>query len=119
MDKVNIAKKLAAFDAQWTPHEIARLDGYQIKLAKIEGDFVWHSHADEDELFFVLDGRFRMDYRDRQEWVEAGELVVVPKGVEHKPYAEAECSIMLIEKASADHTGGVDDPRRQETAKRI
>ena len=112
MKPINLAEKLAMFHERWTPKVVGHIDEYQVKLAKIEGDFVWHAHADEDECFLVLDGRFRMDYRDRQFWVEQGEIILVPKGVEHKPFAPRECSILLIEKASTDHTGGVDDPRR-------
>ena len=112
MKPINLAGKLAMFHEQWTPKVIGHIDQYQVKLAKIEGDFVWHAHADEDECFLVLDGRFRMDYRDKRFWVEQGEIILVPKGVEHKPFAPRECSILLIEKAGTDHTGGVDDPRR-------
>ena len=119
MDVVNIAKKLSSFSDHWSPKLVGEMDGYHVKLAKLQGDFVWHAHAGEDEFFYVLEGRFRMDYRDRQVWVEKGEMVIVPKGVEHKPYAPDECSVMLIEKATTDHTGGVDDPRRVENPERI
>ena len=119
MNKVNLADKFALFSDQWTPKLIGEMDDYHVKLAKIEGDFVWHAHDDEDELFLVIAGRFRMDYRDCQQWVETGEMIVVPKGVEHKPFAPEECSVLLIEKASVDHTGGVDDPRRVENPERL
>ncbi|GHF28307.1 cupin [Kordiimonas sediminis] len=119
MKPVKLQQKLASFSEQWTPKLIADMDDYHIKLAKIEGDFVFHAHDKEDELFYVLKGRFRMDYRDSSEWVEEGDLIVVPKGVEHKPFAEEECSVLLIEKASTDHTGGVDDPRHVDTPERI
>ena len=114
MKPINLSEKLRCFSDQWSPKRIGDIDNYQVKLAKIQGDFVWHAHDDEDEFFLVLDGRFRMDYRDEQFWVEAGDMVVVPKGVEHKPFAPRECSILLIEKATTDHTGGVEDPRRVE-----
>jgi mannose-6-phosphate isomerase-like protein (cupin superfamily) len=117
--KVNLKEKLALFDETWTPKLIANVDDYDVRLAKIEGDFVFHAHDDEDEMFLVLNGRFRMDFRDRSEWVEVGEMIVVPKGVEHKPYAEDICSVLLIEKSSVDHTGGVDDPRHVDTPERI
>ena len=119
MDAINLKEKLTGFSDRWSPKLVGELDGYHVKLAKIEGDFVWHAHEGEDELFLVVDGRFRMDYRDRQVWVEPGEMVIVPKGVEHKPYAPDVCSILLIEKATTDHTGGVDDPRRVENPERI
>ncbi|TNE65871.1 MAG: cupin domain-containing protein [Alphaproteobacteria bacterium] len=119
MDVVNLRQKLGLFGDLWSPKLVGQLDGHHVKLAKIEGDFVWHAHTDEDELFLVLDGRFRMDYRDRQVWVETGEMVIVPKGTEHKPYAPKECSALLIERATTDHTGGVADPRRQESPERI
>ncbi|WND02333.1 cupin domain-containing protein [Temperatibacter marinus] len=119
MDVINLSSKLALFTEQWTPKLVGEMDDYHVKLAKIEGDFVFHAHKEEDELFLVLSGRFRMDYRDRSEWVETGEMVIVPKGVEHKPFAEKECSVLLIEKASVDHTGGVEDPRRVENPDKI
>lgn len=119
MDSINLKEKLAGFADQWTPKLIAEMDNHHIKLAKIEGDFVWHAHDDEDELFMVLDGRFRMDYRDKSIWVETGEMIIVPKGVDHKPFAEKECSVLLIEKATVDHTGGVEDDRRIDSPERI
>lgn len=119
MDPINLKEKLGLFTETWTPKLIGMMDNYQIKLAKIEGDFVFHAHADEDEVFLVLEGRFRMDYHDRQVWCEEGEMIVVPKGVEHKPFAPDVCSVLLIEKASTDHTGGVDDPRHQDVAEKI
>ena len=119
MQAINITDKLTQFSEHWSPREIGELDDYQIKLVKILDDFVWHSHADEDELFYVLDGRFRMDYRDRQVWVEKGEMVIVPKGVEHKPFAEVECSLMVIERNTVINTGEADDARRVENVERI
>lgn len=89
----------------WSPHIIAELNGQHIKIAKIKGEFVWHAHAEEDEAFLVEKGRFRMEYRDQLHWVEEGELVVVPRGVEHRPVAEEECWIVLFEPASTVNTG--------------
>ncbi len=117
--KVNLKEKLGLFSETWTPKLIGTVDDYDVRLAKIEGDFVFHAHTDEDELFLVLDGRFRMDFREYSEWVEAGEMIVVEKGVEHKPYAEDVCSVLLFEKSSVDHTGGVDDPRHIDKPERI
>jgi mannose-6-phosphate isomerase-like protein (cupin superfamily) len=119
MDPINLKEKLSLFTATWTPKEIAYFDDYKIFLAKLEDDFIFHAHEDEDEVFLVIEGRFKMEYRDREVWVETGEMVVVPKGVEHKPCAPEPCSVMVIEKKITDHTGGVDDPRRKETFEQI
>ena len=119
MDVVNLKDKLGLFSDQWSPKVIGNIDDYQVYLAKIEGDFVWHSHEHEDEFFLVVEGRFRMDFRDSEKWVEEGEMIVVPKGVEHKPFAEQECAVMVIESAKTQHTGGVDDPRRKDVHERI
>ena len=105
MEKVNLAEKLSKFDDHWNPRLVANLDDYEVKLVRIAGDFVWHRHDADDELFLVLKGRFRMDYRDRQVEVGEGELIVVPKGVEHKPYADKECQILLLERRGVVNTG--------------
>ncbi len=104
-DRINLAEKLASFSARWNPKLVDSIDDYDIKLVKILGDFVWHRHAEEDELFLVLKGAFRMDFRDRQVPLAAGELIVVPRGVEHKPYAEQECEILLLERRGVVNTG--------------
>ena len=103
--KINLAEKLGAFSEQWSPKIVAELNGQHVKLVKFSGDFVWHSHEHEDELFLVIRGRFRMDFRNHSEWIEQGELIVVPRGVEHKPYADAEVEVMLFEPASTVNTG--------------
>ena len=105
MDKVNLTEKLGLIGEHWKPHLVAELDDYEIKLVRIKGDFVWHKHDEEDELFFVIKGGFRMDFRDRQVEVGEGELIVVPKGVDHKPFAEQECQIMLLERRGVINTG--------------
>ena len=105
MDKVNLTEKLALIGEHWKPHLVAELDGYDVKLVRIKGDFVWHKHDEEDELFFVVKGGFRMDFRDRQVELGEGELIVVPKGVEHKPFAEEECQVMLLERRGVINTG--------------
>jgi len=104
-DKINIADKLTQFEETWSPKIIADLDNYHVKLVKIEGDFVWHSHDGEDEMFFVVDGHMDMDFKDRRVTLGPGELIVVPKGIEHKPHAAAPCSIMLLERAGVVNTG--------------
>ena len=117
--KINLAEKLSQISEHWSPRIIANVDNYDVKIAKIKGDFVFHNHADEDEMFIVLKGRFRMDYEDRQEWIETGEMVVVPKGVEHKPFADSECEILMIERQGLINTGETDDERRVDNPKRI
>ena len=104
-EKINLAEKLAAFAEHWNPKLVETLDDYDIKLVKLLGDFVWHSHVAEDELFLVLKGAFRMDFRDRQVTVGAGEMIVVPRGVEHKPCAERECEVLLLERRGVVNTG--------------
>jgi mannose-6-phosphate isomerase-like protein (cupin superfamily) len=103
--KINLAEKLAQFQEHWHPKLIETVDDYEIKVVKLKGDFVWHRHAGEDELFLVVRGRFRMDFRDRQVDVGAGEVIVVPRGVEHRPYAEEECEIVLLERRGVINTG--------------
>jgi len=107
-EKINLGAKLAAFNEHWSPKLVETIDDYDIKLVKLQGDFVWHSHAAEDELFLVLKGSFRMDFRDRQVTVGAGEMIVVPRGVEHKPFAELECEILLLERRGVVNTGNAD-----------
>jgi mannose-6-phosphate isomerase-like protein (cupin superfamily) len=107
MKKVNLAEKLAMFDEHWNPKIVGELNGQHVKLVKMLGEFVWHHHDDEDELFLVVKGRFRMEYRDRSEWIEEGEFVVVPRSVEHRPVADEEAQVMLFEPASTLNTGNV------------
>jgi len=103
--RINLADKLAAFGDHWSPKVVETVDGYDVKLVKLRGDFVWHKHDDEDELFLVLKGRFRMDFRDRQVDVATCEMIVVPKGVEHKPFADEECEVLLLERRGVVNTG--------------
>ena len=105
MDKVSIAEKLAQIDKPWTPKIIGGVDDYDVKIAWMEGDFVWHSHADEDELFLVIEGTFRMDFRDRQVTVQPGEFLVVPRGVEHRPHADTRCGVLMFERKGLVNTG--------------
>ena len=107
VDKVNIAEKLSLFNEHWSPKIVGELNGQYVKLVKFTGEFVWHHHDDEDEMFLVVDGRFRMEFRDREVWIEEGEFIVVPCGVEHRPVAEEEASVMLFEPASTLNTGNV------------
>lgn len=119
MDKINICQKLSQFSEHWSPKIIAELNGQEVKLAKIKGEFDWHSHADEDELFFVVSGSFVMEYRDRSVELNEGELVVVPRGVEHRPVASVECSIMLFEPAGVVNTGDAPVSGKTNLAERI
>ena len=105
MKKVNLKEKLAKFSDYWNPRIVGELNGQQVKLAKFKGAFVWHQHEDEDELFFVVKGNFRMEFRDKQIQLEENEFIIVPKGVEHRPVAEEEVSVMLFEPASTVNTG--------------
>ncbi len=113
MIPINLKSKLQAFNDRWHPHQIAEIEDMQILLAKVSGDFVWHMHEDEDELFYVIKGTLQMQFRDRTEEVREGELIVVPKGVEHCPAtAEGEeVHLLLFEKKSTKHTGSVKDAK--------
>lgn len=102
---INFAAKLALFDDRWQPRVIAQMNDYQFKLVKIEGDFVWHSHADTDETFIVLAGRLRIDFRDGSVHLGPGEMYVVRRGVEHKPFAEGEVRMLLVEPCGVRNTG--------------
>jgi mannose-6-phosphate isomerase-like protein (cupin superfamily) len=108
--KVNIEEKFALFDEQWKPKIVGELNDQHVKLVKLLGEFVWHHHDEEDELFLVVKGRFRMEFRDRSVWIEEGEFIVVPRGIEHRPVAEEEeeeACVLLFEPASTLNTGNV------------
>jgi len=119
MDKVNLADKLARIRDQWQPRIVGELNGQQVKLVKFQGAFVWHHHDAEDELFYVVRGRFRMEFRDRAVWVEQGEFIIVPRGVEHRPVADSEAEVMLFEPATTLNTGNVRNERTVERLERI
>lgn len=104
-EAINFAGKFALFAEHWRPKVIARMNDYQFKLVKIQGEFVWHSHADTDEVFIVIEGEMRIDFRDGAVELKSGELAVVPKGVEHKPYAEHEAKVLVIEPCGVVNTG--------------
>ena len=109
MNTINIKQKLASFSDHWHPHQIAIVDNMQVLLAKIKGEFVWHRHDDEDELFFVQKGSLEMHFRDKMELVNEGEIIVVPKGIDHCPKTRngEEVHVLLFEKLSTSHTGNV------------
>ena len=104
---VNLAEKFSRFSDQWSPKIIADLNDSHVKLAKVQGEFVWHQHAEEDELFIVIRGELTIELRDGAVTLRPGELVVIPKGVEHRPVAAEECQVMLIEPKNTRHTGDV------------
>ena len=103
--KVNLKENLSLFSEHWSPQVIAEMNDYQFKLVKLQGDFVWHNHPDTDEVFIVIEGEMRIEFEDETVELSEGEMYVVPKGVEHKPYAEEECKIMLVEPRGVVNTG--------------
>lgn len=119
MDKVNIAQKFDQIHEYWKPYIGAELNGQYVKLDKLKGEFVWHHHDHEDELFLVVKGHFRMELRDRHIWLEEGEFLVVPRGVEHRPVADEECWILLFEPASTLNTGNVVNERTLRELERV
>ena len=120
MDKINLQQKLSLIKDHWNPRVLAELNGQYVKLVKFKGPFTWHHHEAEDEMFLVVKGRFRMEFREpsddssepgkqRDVWLEEGEFIVVPRGVEHRPVAEEEAEVLLFEPASTLNTGNVRD----------
>ncbi|MEO8436617.1 MAG: cupin domain-containing protein [Pyrinomonadaceae bacterium] len=130
MEKINIRQKMASFDDYWQPHIAGELNGQYVKFGKFKGPFTWHHHENEDELFLVVKGRFRMEYREadvtqtaslrgsaaappvveeRSIWLEEGEMMIVPRGVEHRPVADEECHVLLFEPVSTLNTGNIED----------
>jgi mannose-6-phosphate isomerase-like protein (cupin superfamily) len=110
MNVVNLKESLSRFCTYWDPKIVGELNGQHVKLAKLKGPFVWHSHEAEDELFLVLDGSFTMEFRDRTVPLREGELLIVPRGVEHRPVAEKEVHVLLFEPASTVNTGNAGGP---------
>jgi mannose-6-phosphate isomerase-like protein (cupin superfamily) len=107
IERVNLREKLSLFDAHWDPKIVGELNGQHVKLVKFQGEFVWHHHEHEDELFLVVKGRFTMEFRDRQVPLEEGEFLIVPRGVEHRPVATDEAHVLLFEPATTLNTGNV------------
>jgi mannose-6-phosphate isomerase-like protein (cupin superfamily) len=110
-DVINLAQKFTRVDKHWSPRIVGELNDSYVKLAKIKGEFIWHHHADEDELFLVVKGRLLMQLRDGDRWVETGEFIIIPRGVEHRPVAPEECHILLLEPKSTRNTGDVQNER--------
>jgi mannose-6-phosphate isomerase-like protein (cupin superfamily) len=119
MDKINVAQKLGSFSEHYQPRIIAEVNGQALKAAKILGEFIWHSHDDGDELFWVVSGQMKMCFRDREVMVGPGEIIVVPKGVEHKPVADEEVEIVMIEPTEMLNTGDVTSDRTVHNPERI
>ena len=119
IEKVNLADKLAKFSEHWSPRIVGELNGQQVKLVKLEGEFVWHHHEHQDELFLVLRGQLSIHLRDRIVELAAGEFFIVPRGVEHKPVAAREAHVLLLEPASTLNTGNLQNARTVESPERI
>ncbi|HKO96916.1 MAG TPA: cupin domain-containing protein [Pyrinomonadaceae bacterium] len=126
MQKINLDEKLSQITDHWNPHIAAELNGQYVKLVKFQGPFAWHHHDTEDEMFMVVKGRFRMEYReadapevDREVWLEEGEFIVVPRGVEHRPVADEEAQVLLFEPVTTLNTGNVENEFTRQTLRRI
>jgi len=119
MEKVNLAHKFSLFQDHWSPKIAGEINDSYLKLVKFKGEFVWHHHEAEDELFLVVKGRFLVKLRDRDIWLEEGEFVIVPRGVEHKPIAEEEALVLLLEPKSTLNTGNVRDEKTVADVERI
>ena len=107
MEKINLKEKLDLFNDYWNPRIVGELNNQHVKLVKFKGEFVWHKHIEEDEMFFVVDGSFIMEFRDKTIEIKKNEFIIVPKGVEHRPFADKECEIMLIEPKETVNTGNI------------
>jgi mannose-6-phosphate isomerase-like protein (cupin superfamily) len=118
-EKVNLAQKFELFDDRWSPKIVGELNDFHVKLAKLEGEFVWHHHDSEDELFLVIKGRLQMRFRDRDIWLEEGEFLIVPRGVKHLPVAPKETHVLLFEPRSTLNTGNVGGDRTVKDLERI
>lgn len=119
MGKVNLEQKFALFSEHWSPKIVGELNGQHVKLVKLKGEFVWHKHDNEDELFFVVKGSFKMEYRDKTVVVEENEFLIVPKGVEHRPVAVEEVCVMLFEPATTLNTGNTESDLTKHVLDRI
>ena len=108
MTKINLKEKLSKFSEHWTPKIIAEMNDYQFKLVKIKGDFVWHDHADTDEVFIVLEGKMAIEFENETVELNEGDMYVVPKGIQHKPHAENECKVLLVEPRGVVNTGNTE-----------
>lgn len=119
MEKVNIREKLNLFSDHWNPRIIGELNGQHVKAVKLEGEFVWHHHDHEDELFLVVKGKLKMEFRDKTVEVNEGEFIIVPRKVEHRPVADQEVEILLFEPASTLNTGNIENERTKSHLEKI
>ena len=119
MKKIVVSEKFAAFDTHWDPKIIGELNGQHVKVAKLKGDFIWHHHENEDELFWVIQGNLKLEFRDGEVCLGPGEMMIVPKGVEHRPVAEEEVHVVLFEPASTLNTGEVINERTKTNLDRV
>ena len=119
MEVVNIKEKFTLFTDQWSPKIIGQLNGQDVKLAKLEGEFVWHDHKNEDELFYIIEGTLSIEFRDKMVTLEEGEMLIIPKGIEHKPIAKEEVWVLLVEPSNIKHTGDVKHELTKESFERI
>lgn len=119
LEKVNVKQKLQLFSDYWNPRVAGELNGQEVKLVKFKGEFVWHHHENEEEMFLVIEGDFKMEFRDKTVELRAGEFIIVPKGVEHRPVAENEVSVMLFEPANTLNTGNVKGDLTQQNLQKI
>jgi len=119
INKVDISEKLKLFNDYWSPKIVGELNGQYVKLAKIKGEFIRHKHDNEDEMFYVLKGKLNMEFRDKIIEINKGEFIIVPKGVEHKPFANEEVELMLIEPTTTLNTGNINNELTKENLKKI
>lgn len=119
MEVVNLTDKLSTFSEQWSPKIVGELNGQQVKLVKFTGEFLWHHHDHEDELFYVVKGQFTMRLRDGDKIIRAGEFIIIPRGTEHMPVAEQECHVLLFEPATTLNTGNVVNERTKPVLQRL
>jgi len=119
VEKVTVADKFAKFHEYWSPKIIGEVNDFYIKAVKFKGEFVWHDHETEDELFYVVKGRFRIKLRDGEVKLGPGEFAVIPKGIEHMPVAEEECEVLLLEPKTTVNTGAADSERRKDVLERL
>ena len=119
MQKVNIQEKLATFSDYWNPRIVGELNGQHVKAVKVMGEFIWHHHDHEDELFLVIKGKLKMEFREKTVEVNPGEFIIVPRGVEHRPVADEEVELLLFEPASTLNTGNVENERTRKELEKI
>jgi len=119
MKAININQKFSLFNEHWSPKIIGELNGQDVKLAKIKGEFVWHDHKNEDELFFIIKGTLKLEFRDKMVTLNEGEMLIIPKGVEHKPIADEEVWVLLFEPSNIKHTGDVEHELTKESFEKI